>query len=232
MWKLLVLSGTALLEGLLLLSLWRQFRRHGDWGLAFFRRGNYGQNIQDAATVLLLVLLPWQAISVVVLSSDYVLPTGDLLIGLSRAVGVGFLFGGVLLSVISQRNMGSSWRIGVVESEKLGLTTTGLYGYSRNPIFLGLLSAIGGYALLLPTRLSLALFIGACLGVRRQVAVEEEYLLSTYGETYRDYAQKVGRFIPMVGRMHPADADAGGRREPDGSASDLPDQLARGRPPR
>jgi protein-S-isoprenylcysteine O-methyltransferase Ste14 len=233
MWMLLLLGGIVLFDGLLLLSFWRQFRRHGDWGIAFFRRKNYSQNIQDAGTVLLMVLLPCQAISVAVRSpSKYQLPTEDPLIELSRVLGAVLLFGGVLLCFVSQRNMGSTWRIGVVERAKLGLTTTGLYVYSRNPIFLGLLAAIAGYALLLPTELSLVLFIAACIGVRRQIAVEEKHLLSTYGDVYRAYAQSVGRFIPLIGKMRPVRSDARGRHGAGESISGLPDELARGRPPR
>jgi protein-S-isoprenylcysteine O-methyltransferase Ste14 len=204
MWKILVLSGTTLLDGLLLLSFWRQFRRHGDLGIAFFRPGKYAQNIQDAATVLLLVLLPWQAMSAAGRSySKYLAPTDDLLVELSRILGLVLLFGGVLLCSISQRNLGSSWRIGVTESAKPGLITSGLYRYSRNPIFLGLLAAIAGYACLLPTVLSLMILVGAFASIRRQIAVEEKYLLSTYGDAYRAYAQGVGRFIPLMGRMRP-----------------------------
>lgn len=54
---------------------------------------------------------------------------------------------------------------------------------------------------MLPTALSLAIMIGAYVGVRRQVAVEEKYLLLTHGEAYCAYEQTVGRFLPLIGRM-------------------------------
>jgi len=228
MWTILVLGGTALLDGLLILSFWRQFRRHGDLGIAFFRPGKYAQNIQDAATVLLLVLLPWQAMWVAGRSySKHLAPTADLLIESTRILGAALLLGGVLLSSISQRNLGSSWRIGVTESAKPGLITSGIYHYSRNPIFLGLLAAIAGYACLLPTVLSLVMLVGALAAIRRQIAVEEKYLLSTYGDAYRAYAQSVGRFIPLIGRMRPMRNDARGRPESDGLASGLPGEVRR-----
>src|SRR5580704_7539252 len=132
MWKILALTGVALLDGLLLLSFWRQFRRHGTLGISFLRRGNYGQNIQDAATILLLVLLPWQAISVARSSSKYLIPAQEPLVELSRALGVVLLFGGIFLCSVSQLNLGSSWRIGVEDGVKSGLITTGLYRFSRN----------------------------------------------------------------------------------------------------
>jgi protein-S-isoprenylcysteine O-methyltransferase Ste14 len=40
------------------------------------------------------------------------------------------------------------------------------------------------------------------LGVQLQVrSVEEPYLLGRHGQTYRDYARAVGRFVPWLGRL-------------------------------
>jgi len=213
MWRFLVLAGVALLDGMLLLSFWRQFRRHGTLGLSFFRIGNRAQNIQDAATVLGFVLLTWQAVIATRPSSKFsVLFRTQELLELSRATGAVLLFGGVALCFVAQLHLGASWRIGVKEDAKSSLVTSGFYRFSRNPIFLGLLTAFAGYALLLPTVLSFALLIGAYLGVRRQVAVEEKYLLFTHAEAYRAYAQRVGRFVPLIGRMHAVRTDAHGRQ--------------------
>jgi protein-S-isoprenylcysteine O-methyltransferase Ste14 len=37
--------------------------------------------------------------------------------------------------------------------------------------------------------------------VRGQVIEEEAYLLRTYGEEYRSFARRVGRFLPGVGAL-------------------------------
>jgi protein-S-isoprenylcysteine O-methyltransferase Ste14 len=200
MWKISILSGVVLFDGLLALSFLRQYRRHGSLGI-FVRAGNYAQNIQDAATILLLVLLTWQAVRAARPSSSLLIETQKPMVELIRALGVVVLFGGIALCAVCQRNLGASWRIGVEEAVKPKLVTSGFYRFSRNPIFLALLITIAGYALLLPTGLSLVLLVGTYIGIRRQVAVEERYLLSTYGEAYRVYAQRVGRFVPVLGRM-------------------------------
>jgi len=198
-WRILLLAGVALLDGMLLVSLWRQYRRHGSFGLSFFRQRNLAQNIQDAATFLGFGLLSWQAV-VAPRPSKLLIPTQGSLLEWSRVTGVVLLFGGVALCFAAQSDLGASWRIGVEDGAKSGLVTSGLYRFSRNPIFLGLLAAFAGYALMLPTALSIALLIGTYIGVRRQVAVEENYLLSTHGEAYRGYARRVGRFLPAIGR--------------------------------
>ena len=102
---------------------------------------------------------------------------------------------------MAQLDLGASWRIGIEEGTSPGLVTTGLYRFCRNPIFLAILITLTGYTLLLPTRLSLALLLGTFLGVRQQVLVEEAYLLRSYGDSYREYARRVGRFLPGIGRL-------------------------------
>lgn len=211
MWKISILVGVALFDGLLALSFWRQYRRHGSLGISFVRAGNFAQNIQDAATILLFVLMTWQAVRAVRPSSSFLIETQKPMVELIRALGVVLLFGGIALCAVCQRNLGASWRIGVEEAAKPELVTSGLYRFSRNPIFLAMLIAIAGYALLLPTGLSLALLVGTYFGMRRQVAVEETYLLSTYGEAYRIYAQRVGRFVPVLGRIHALPTDTHSR---------------------
>jgi len=117
-----------------------------------------------------------------------------------QATGTVLLFGGIALLVIAQLNLGASWRIGIEEGSSPGLVTSGFYRVCRNPIFFAILIMLTGYTVLLPTRLSLALLVGAFIGIRQQVLTEEAYLHRTYGDDYRAYARRVGRFVPGIGR--------------------------------
>jgi protein-S-isoprenylcysteine O-methyltransferase Ste14 len=42
---------------------------------------------------------------------------------------------------------------------------------------------------------------GAFIGIRHQVFAEEDYLLRTYGDAFRAYARRVGRFVRGIGRL-------------------------------
>lgn len=115
--------------------------------------------------------------------------------------GAVLLFGGIVLLVIAQLDLGASWRIGIEEGASPGLVTSGLYRFCRNPIFLAIVVTLTGYTLLVLTRLSVILLLGAFIGIRQQVLAEEPYLLRTYGDAYRQYARHVGRFLPGVGML-------------------------------
>ncbi|MBI4636567.1 MAG: isoprenylcysteine carboxylmethyltransferase family protein [Candidatus Rokubacteria bacterium] len=106
-----------------------------------------------------------------------------------------------MLLVKAQFDLGASWRIGIEEGASPGLVTSGLYRFCRNPIFLAIVVTLTGYTLLVLTRLSVILLLGAFIGIRQQVLAEERYLLRTYGDAYRRYARHVGRFLPGVGML-------------------------------
>jgi protein-S-isoprenylcysteine O-methyltransferase Ste14 len=180
-----------------------QFRRHGTFGILLFRSGSRSQDLRDGAFVVLVALLIGQA--AVAASARHgpnllIAPQGPLH-GVLQWAGAALLLGGTALLAAAQLNMGASWRIGVKEGEAPGLVTTGLYRVCRHPIYLGLLAALAGYAALLPTPLSLALLAAAYLGARVQAATEEAYLDRTYGEAFRAYARRTGRFLPGIGRL-------------------------------
>jgi len=202
MWRIVLLTGVALLDGMLLMSFWRHLRRYGTIGLSFFRKHNLAQNIQDAATLLGFALLSWQGVMAARPSAklSILIRAHEQILEWSRTIGAALLFGGVALCLAAQSDLGASWRIGVEDGDRSALVTAGLYRFSRNPVFLGLLAAFTGYALMLPTALSFAILVGAYIGVRRQIAVEEKYLLQAHGDAYRDYARTVGRLLPVIGR--------------------------------
>jgi protein-S-isoprenylcysteine O-methyltransferase Ste14 len=108
---------------------------------------------------------------------------------------------GLALVVCGQIDLGESWRIGIDQAARPGLVVDGLYRISRNPIFLGMFVSLVGFLLLMTTVLSLFVLIGSMLVVRYQVRREEMYLLEAYGIAYRSYAQRVGRFLPWMGRL-------------------------------
>ena len=168
---------------------WLQYRRHGTWGILVFQSGSVAQTFRDAMMVLLILLLLAQAVVAAMGPEPQV--------SLMDVAGAACMFGAIGLLIVGQLHLGASWRIGIDEKAAPGLVDSGIYRFSRNPIYLALVIFVAGYTLLLPTRLSIALLVGTLIGIRLQVRAEEAYLLKSYGESYREYARRVGRFLPF-----------------------------------
>jgi protein-S-isoprenylcysteine O-methyltransferase Ste14 len=113
------------------------------------------------------------------------------------------LFGlGLAATLYAQLSMGKSWRIGVDESERTDLVTDGPFAHVRNPIYAAMIPTIVGLALLVANVVALIGLAALVLALEIQVRlVEEPYLMRTHGPPYADYAARVGRFAPGVGRL-------------------------------
>jgi len=184
---------------------WVQLRRYGSSGIVLFRSGRLGQHLREALFVVLAVALLAEAALAAVAPRRLpgLVPLAPATAAVLRATGTVMVLGATALMLAAQLDLGASWRVGIDEGARPGLVTGGLYRYSRNPIYVAMLTALLGFALLLPSWISLGLLIGAGLGIRRHVRDEAAYLARTYGEEYRRYAARVGRFVPGVGRLRP-----------------------------
>lgn len=196
-WRTVPLIGLSLFYGLGFgWRTWLHVRRYGSTGMMLFRSGRMAQTVRESFFLVLAALLLVEAV--------LALRTPETLLAQSTVqclAGAALLFGGTVLMVVAQLDLGASWRIGIEEEARPGLVTDGLYAYVRNPIFLAMLLAVAGMALLVPTWLSTLLLVGGYLGMRQQTYEEEAYLMRTYGSPFRVYARRVGRFLPGVGRL-------------------------------
>lgn len=76
------------------------------------------------------------------------------------------------------------------------VVSTGIYGLTRNPMYLGFLFALAGWALLLGNLLAWLPVLGYLLYITRyQIVPEERALRARFGEAYEDYMRRVRRWI-------------------------------------
>jgi len=76
------------------------------------------------------------------------------------------------------------------------LVTSGIYRYSRNPMYLALLLALLGWSAWLGNAAALLLIPLFVLAMNRlQIRPEERALESLFGDAFRSYARKVRRWI-------------------------------------
>jgi protein-S-isoprenylcysteine O-methyltransferase Ste14 len=204
LFRYLPLVGVVLLAAIVFVwRPWLQRRRHGSWGIVLFKSGGRAQMARDTMLVVMFALLVGQAVVAARWPEALPLSEADLRAapGIRHGLGAVLLFGGLFLLVAAQLNLGASWRIGIEERARPGLVTGGLYRFTRNPIFLALLVILAGYLLLLPTLLSALMLAGGTIAIRQQIAAEESYLVRAYGQAYRDYARRVGRLLPGIGKL-------------------------------
>jgi protein-S-isoprenylcysteine O-methyltransferase Ste14 len=117
-------------------------------------------------------------------------------------VGAALAIGGLLATAGAQLAMGEAWRVGVDPHERTRLVTSGPFALVRNPIYAGMIPFFAGIALMVPGPVTIAGAILLVVALELQTRlVEEPYLRSVHGLVYADYAARVGRFLPGVGRL-------------------------------
>lgn len=97
--------------------------------------------------------------------------------------------------VLAQFQMKKSWRIGIDEKNRTELVTTGLFRYSRNPIFLGMIVTMAGLFLVLPNALTLLACVLTWVVLQIQVRLEEEFLKKMHGKPYFEYLNQTRRWL-------------------------------------
>lgn len=115
----------------------------------------------------------------------------------SLLVGIGLvlLASALVWVLVAQIQMGDSWRIGIDEKTLSPLVQHGLFGVSRNPIFLGMLVMLVGLLFTIPTAATLIVMLLGFALIHIQVRLEEPFLLDKYGEAYRVYRKHVRRWL-------------------------------------
>lgn len=82
------------------------------------------------------------------------------------------------------------------------LATDGLYGLVRHPQYTGLFLILFGEGIVhWPTLFSVSLFPIIVLAYSLLARHEERQVIERFGEEYRNYQQRVPRFIPQVSRL-------------------------------
>lgn len=164
--------------------------RTGKWGMNGLSGRVGSLEWWGGATFILSILLTPFALALPALESP------------NEAIAITLAISALIFTLFAQSGMGTSWRIGVDASEQTSLVTGGLFSVVRNPIFSGMLLFAFSLALLWPNVASFAAALTLFIAVELQVRfVEEPYLRSIHGSAWANWAARVGRFAPMLGRV-------------------------------
>ena len=124
------------------------------------------------------------------------IPTMYLPFFIFEPIGYLLLYAGLFIIASALYTLGKSWRIGIDEKNAGPLVTRGLYQYIRHPIYTGAFVILLGSLFVLPNLLTFFLVFCAATGFATEAYLEEQFLLSKFGDVYKGYMTETGRFIP------------------------------------
>ncbi len=115
-------------------------------------------------------------------------------------VGAIIALAGALVVVSGQRALARRGTNANPSRPTLALATDGIYRFTRNPMYVGGMTALAGVALIFALDWLALLMVPAAvvlhLGI---VSREEQYLDRKFGDDYRSYKAQAPRYLPFVG---------------------------------
>ena len=113
----------------------------------------------------------------------------------AKVIGVAVVTVGLFIFLLAYISFGDSWRVGFDVKTPGALVTTGVFAVSRNPIYLFLdLWSFGIF--LINGRLMFLIFAALTAAVVHwQILQEERFLFHLYGQPYRKYRARTGRYV-------------------------------------
>ena len=143
-------------------------------------------------------LLVWLVCAGVMLGAAYLAPglsfrlPGSSVIALAlAALGVAVAFAGVL----AFRSRGTTVNP-LTPTESSAVVSSGIYGISRNPMYLGFLLALAGWAVYLANAAAFLLLpVFVAYITRYQIKPEEGALLAKFGPEFAQYLSRVRRWL-------------------------------------
>lgn len=148
--------------------------------------------------ILMPVLILW---SIFVVLTALHIPMPDIISKLLLNIfwleyaGILFCYLGLIIFLMALISFGQSWRIGIDEQNSHELITTGIFKYSRNPIFLFMDLYFTGIMLIYPNIVFIVITICVIIGIHLQILREEKFLLHKFGEEYSKYKTQTRRYL-------------------------------------
>jgi protein-S-isoprenylcysteine O-methyltransferase Ste14 len=110
-------------------------------------------------------------------------------------IGVALCLAGLTLLAWSLVSFGQSFRVGIDTERPAKLITTGVFAFTRHPIYVGFALILLGQFLIFSSWLLLAYLAAGYWLFHRQVLREEEFLSRHYGREFGEYRKRVRRYV-------------------------------------
>jgi protein-S-isoprenylcysteine O-methyltransferase Ste14 len=165
------------------------------------RRDPAGQQVNNTGTAGVIARPPRLFIAALLLglASDRLLPRPFAVPGTDLVrwmTGGSVILVGLGLAAAGIRNFSRAATPVRSKEPPRVLVTTGIHGWTRNPIYLGMFLVYGGLGIAAPSPWTLILTLPLAITIRYGVVAREEaYLERRFGDAYRDYKARVRRWL-------------------------------------
>ena len=112
-----------------------------------------------------------------------------------KILGEAIAVSGLVIFILAFFSFGDSWRIGIDRKTAGQLVTGGIFSISRNPIYVAFDLIFIAVFLINGTWFFLIFALVAMLAVHSQTLREEKFLAHRYGDAYKQYRNKVPRYL-------------------------------------
>jgi protein-S-isoprenylcysteine O-methyltransferase Ste14 len=160
-----------------------------------------GQRVNDTGTAGVIARPPLLFLAALLLglASDHLLPLpfaipeADLV---HWIIAGSLILVGLALAAAGIRNFSRAATPVPTNEPVRALVTTGMHGWTRNPIYLGMFLVYGGIGVAARSPWTLILTLPLAITIRYGVVAREEaYLERRFGDAYRDYKARVRRWL-------------------------------------
>jgi len=152
-------------------------------------RGMFAARV--VAFLFLIVLLV-----LYVLNSPWIEALSIPLPGWLRWAGFALGLASLALWTWTQASLGKEWSPQLQLREEHHLVTTGPYARVRHPLYTAMLGVGTAFALVTANWVFVLLAVAMIAGLVARIPREEQMMLEQFGEEYKAYMQRAGRFFP------------------------------------
>lgn len=150
-------------------------------------------------TLLLLLLFGMFLLPLIYSATNWLDFANYTLPGWANWLGVVLILGALLVFWRAHADLGLNWSPSLEIREKHELITRGIYGVIRHPMYASQWLWVIAQPLLLPNWIAgvanLIIFIPFYF---LRVQAEEQMMVETFGDTYRNYMKNTGRVLPVA----------------------------------
>ena len=149
-------------------------------------------------TLRLLGLVFWLSVLAYMINPSWMAWSRVALPEWARWTGVGFGVLGALMAYWVFSHLGNNVTPTVVTRENATLVTSGPYRWVRHPLYVMGLIAYTGFALIAENAFIAAAALVGFVFLAIRLQKEEANLIHRFGDSYREYMRRTGKFFPKL----------------------------------